>query len=55
MTTTSQDRSFRDELIANDLLEQAIDWIKNNMEPEEVFTEQQLEKWAENNNYKKEE
>jgi len=63
MTTTSKDRAFLDELDLsskiNDavsdsttgLLETAIDWIKNNLEPIDVFSERDLETWAENNGF----
>ena len=63
MTTTSKDRAFLDKLDLsskiNDavsdstagLLETAIDWIKNNLEPIDVFSERDLETWAENNGF----
>ena len=63
MTTASKDRAFLDKLDLsskiNDavsdstagLLETAIDWIKNNLEPIDVFSERDLETWAENNGF----
>lgn len=48
-TTTKQDHNFRDEVISRSLLEDAIAWIANNMEPEDVFSEKQLQTWAEAN------
>lgn len=47
MTTSSQDRAFLESLIPSSLLEQAIEWIKNNMSPEDVFNDQDLQTWAE--------
>ena len=32
-------------------LQAAIDWISDNLDPEDVFTDDQLEKWSENNDY----
>ena len=34
------------------LLDDSVSWIQNNLEPDEVFSAEQLEKWAENNGYK---
>ena len=50
MTTSTQDRDFA---CATVNLEQAIDWIQNNLEPDAVFTEEQLESWAESKGYEK--
>lgn len=33
----------------------AVDWIKRNLEPEDVFDKNDLEGWAESNGYIKEE
>lgn len=54
VTTSQQDKNFIYNVIPDDLLEQSIDWIKENLSPEEVFDEKQLEDWAEQNRYKKE-
>ena len=48
MTTTKQDRNFLDEVVGSELLAKAIEWIAQNMEPEDVFSERQLKEWAEN-------
>ena len=53
MTTLEQDNAFRKYVIPSSLLGQAIEWIMNNMKPEEVFEARQLERWAENNGYTK--
>ena len=34
-------------------LDAVIDWLKENMEPQDVFTEKQLSEWAENNGYER--
>jgi hypothetical protein len=47
-TTTKQDQNFVDEVVGNSLLEKAIQWIKENMEPEDVFDAKVLQEWAEN-------
>jgi hypothetical protein len=50
-TTSAQDKNFLHDVVGTRLLEDAIDWIKNNMEPEDVFTREQLDSWAEDNDY----
>lgn len=55
MSTYKQDREFIASVIGTDLLQNAIDWIASNMSPEDIFTKDQLESWAESNDYKKEE
>jgi len=45
-TSAEQDSDFIDELIPGDLLEQAIDWIAANMNPDDVFSESDLNQWA---------
>jgi len=35
-------------------MDEAMEWIRNNLYPEDVFNEEALEKWAENNDYIKE-
>lgn len=47
MSTSSQDRAFIESLIPLDLLEQAIEWIKSNMSPEDVFGDNDLQTWSE--------
>ena len=46
MTTSKQDADFIETIIPNRLLETAIEWIENNMSPEDVFTKNTLENWA---------
>jgi hypothetical protein len=48
-TTHRQDQSFIAEVVPKDLLEQSLDWIRSNMEPEDVFGEDRLIEWAKDN------
>lgn len=52
-----QNQEFSDTIMPMDLLERAIDWIRGNLSPEEVFTVNELEEWADYSGYglKKEE
>ena len=45
---------FRAEVVSlpKYLLDDAVSWIQNNLEPDDVFSAEQLETWAENNGYK---
>lgn len=54
MSTYLQDNAFIKSIIDSDLLRNAIDWISQNMSPEDVFSKDQLETWAENNGFVKE-
>lgn len=52
-TTSAQDRFFAEEMkdsvgftIANSALENAIEWIASNLNPDDVFSDDQLESWA---------
>ncbi len=47
-TTARQDREFGDHLIPNrdSLLADAIEWIKGNLAPDNVFDERDLFEWA---------
>lgn len=47
-TTSSQDTNFLNSVIGTGILEQAIDWIKSNIDPPEVFGEKELLQWASN-------
>ena len=51
MATTKENDNFRDEIFSRYALDDAIDWINSNLEPEEVFNEKQLENWAIENGY----
>lgn len=60
MASTPAERKFQDsvfEFLRNDqLLDHCIDWIRNNLSPEDVFRSSDLESWAkdwaEDNGYK---
>ncbi len=45
-TTVRQDSEFVSAMISSTLLEEAIDWIQSNMNPEDVFDEKTLATWA---------
>jgi hypothetical protein len=53
MTTDRQDKEFIANVISRTLLEDAIEWIKSNMTPEDVFDSSELSDWAESNGYVK--
>ena len=45
-TTQKQDRDFALALF-DSKLEEAIDWIRDNLDPSDVFSDKVLEEWAE--------
>jgi hypothetical protein len=49
MATASQNRDFADEMLVKYPLDQAIEWIKANLSPGDVFDEEQLAEHARNN------
>jgi len=61
MPTKSQDKEFAEEMkdsvdfvqMSNGALDNAINWISRNLNPDEVFSEKDLQDWAENNGYTK--
>jgi hypothetical protein len=54
MTTSSeQDRKFIEAVVSGALLEESIGWIASNLSPIEVFGEEALENWAQENGYVK--
>jgi hypothetical protein len=42
---------FLKEATPEDALDVAVDWIKENLAPDDVFSDEQLEEWAEDNGY----
>ena len=62
MPTTSQDKFFAETMrdsvdeikMSNGTLDNAIDWIAGNLNPDEVFSNKDLSAWAESNGYTKE-
>ena len=59
LTSTKQDREFNEmlheHLRQDSSLERCIEWIRNNMNPDDVFSESDLDVWADNNGYVNEE
>lgn len=60
MTSARQERDFKDYIaqlvevtMPTGTLQEAIDWIGNELEPNDVFSTSQLEEWAERNGYTK--
>ena len=51
MTTGIQDRDFIGSVIPSSLLEQAIEWIASNLNPEDVFPDNVLSEWALRNGF----
>jgi len=41
-----ENEDFAREMLETDPLDRAIEWIKNNLEPEDVFSDEQLLDWA---------
>jgi hypothetical protein len=53
MTSVEQDRMFIASVISRGLLEDAITWIANNMDPDDVFSMDVLAAWADAHDYAK--
>lgn len=47
----TQERDFISAVIGTDLLQNSIEWIAINLNPQDVFSAEELESWAENNGY----
>lgn len=54
MFDSRKEKDFIESVVCSSLLEESVDWIQSNLEPEEVFDKEELEEWAENNGYVKE-
>jgi hypothetical protein len=54
MASVSDNENFTKQIISSYPLDGAIEWIMHNMEPEDVFSEDQLAIWADENGYIKE-
>jgi hypothetical protein len=50
-TTRRENEMFAENLLVDDPLDKAIEWIHHNLKPEDVFTQTQLSQWAEENGY----
>ena len=55
MATQKENDQFSEHILIRDPLDEAIEWISRNLNPEDVFTESQLERWADISGYIKEE
>lgn len=53
MATAQQNRDFANDLLPNDPLNTAIEWIEATLSPEDVFDATALVAWAEKNGYVK--
>lgn len=53
MATYKSEKEFIENVIGRSLLDDSIEWIAKNMEPDDVFSQSALETWAESNGYKK--
>ena len=51
MASTKQNNDFTDDLFGNYPLDQAIEWINSNLDPDDVFDDAALETWAVDNGY----
>jgi hypothetical protein len=49
--SSKQERDFIDSVMPQYILGEAIAWIQANLSPEDVFTVNELEEWAEDNGY----
>ena len=50
-TTYTQDIQFIKSVVSKDLLENSIEWIASNLNPEDVFSKDDLSDWAIENGY----
>ena len=51
MASVSDNKNFTDQIISKYPLDEAIEWIMHNMDPEDIFSTDQLSTWAEENGY----
>lgn len=54
-TSARQDSNFISEMFSSTLLEQAMQFIADNFEPGDIFEEDVMKEWANENGYIKEE
>lgn len=55
MASYLENKAFVDSIFPQYPLDEAIDWIQNNLEPEDVFSDEKLKEWAENSGFVKDE
>lgn len=46
MATSSHGKKFIESVIDSNLLDNAVDWIRDNLSPDEVFDDKDLKSWA---------
>ena len=51
MFSTTNEKSFIEEIVPSSFLEDAVEWISVNLHPEDVFDEGTLDEWALDNGY----
>lgn len=51
MPTSKESRDFAEYVMPSDALDLAIEWIQKNMSPEDIFSEDKLEAWADENGF----
>lgn len=51
MTTKNKLKALQNTLLSDDMLESVLDWVRDNYTPDEVFDEDVLMEWAEENGY----
>lgn len=55
MPSRKENEKFTESLFSGcSLLEDALEWIRDNMKPDQVFNDKDLQGWAEENGYLKE-
>lgn len=57
MASVSSNRQFLSnglDINMDYILDRAVEWIASNMDPEDVFSKEQLKMWAENNGFTEE-
>ena len=47
----SQNKDFSKFMIGEKPLDSVVNWIKDNLDPEDIFSTTQLDKWAESEGY----
>ena len=50
-TTSAEDQDFLKAMVSETLLEQAAEYIADNFEPEDIYSEQKLRDWAIDNGF----
>jgi len=51
MANSQQNEKFGKQILVQWPLDEALEWIRSHLEPEDVFELQTLRAWAEDNNY----